>query len=65
VEVTYVDDGSRDRSLSLLRAVAARDARVTVLEPAQLGHQPAHGGWRSRKATVSCSWTEISRIRRR
>lgn len=41
-EVTYVDDGSRDRSLSLLRALAARDARVTVLELSRnWGHQPA------------------------
>ncbi len=41
-EVTYVDDGSQDRSLELLRAVASRDARVTVLELSRnWGHQPA------------------------
>jgi polyisoprenyl-phosphate glycosyltransferase len=41
-EVTYVDDGSRDRSLELLRAIAERDARVTVLELSRnWGHQAA------------------------
>lgn len=31
-EVLYVDDGSRDDSLALLRAISARDARVAVIE---------------------------------
>ncbi len=31
-EIVYVDDGSRDRSLDLLRAAAAADPRVTVVE---------------------------------
>jgi undecaprenyl-phosphate 4-deoxy-4-formamido-L-arabinose transferase len=31
-EVLYVDDGSTDESLALLRAISARDARVAVLE---------------------------------
>lgn len=31
-EVLFVDDGSQDASLALLRAASARDARVTVLE---------------------------------
>jgi undecaprenyl-phosphate 4-deoxy-4-formamido-L-arabinose transferase len=31
-EVLYVDDGSTDESLSLLRTISARDARVAVLE---------------------------------
>lgn len=31
VEVLYVDDGSRDRSLDVLTAIAARDARVTIV----------------------------------
>lgn len=32
VEIVFVDDGSRDRSLERLRAIAARDARVRVVE---------------------------------
>ncbi len=31
VEVVYVDDGSRDRSLDVLTEIAARDARVTIV----------------------------------
>ncbi|MGD9764982.1 MAG: glycosyltransferase [Candidatus Binatia bacterium] len=31
-EVLYVDDGSRDDSLSMLRAISARDPRVAVIE---------------------------------
>jgi undecaprenyl-phosphate 4-deoxy-4-formamido-L-arabinose transferase len=31
VEVVYVDDGSRDRSLDVLHEIAARDPRVTVV----------------------------------
>ncbi len=41
-EVVYVDDGSRDRSLQLLLAHQAHDARVTVVELSRnWGHQPA------------------------
>ena len=41
-EVTYIDDGSRDRSLDLLRALVERDSRVTVLELSRnWGHQAA------------------------
>src|SRR5262245_28424781 len=41
-EVIYVDDGSRDRSLSLLLEHQSRDARVTVIELSRnWGHQPA------------------------
>jgi glycosyltransferase involved in cell wall biosynthesis len=32
VEIVFVDDGSRDRSLERLRAVAAKDARVRIVE---------------------------------
>lgn len=32
VEIVFVDDGSRDRSLARLRAIAARDARVRIVE---------------------------------
>ena len=32
VEIVFVDDGSRDRSLDRLRGIAARDARVRVVE---------------------------------
>lgn len=32
VEIVFVDDGSRDRSLDRLRAIAARDVRVRVVE---------------------------------
>jgi glycosyltransferase involved in cell wall biosynthesis len=31
-EIVFVDDGSRDASLAKLRAVAARDARVRIIE---------------------------------
>jgi glycosyltransferase involved in cell wall biosynthesis len=41
-EVVFVDDGSRDRSLELLRAVAARDPRCRVISFARnFGHQAA------------------------
>ena len=41
-EVIYVDDGSRDRTLSCLEAIAARDARVQVIELARnFGQQAA------------------------
>lgn len=41
-EVVYVDDGSRDRSLELLRARQAADARVVVVELSRnWGHQAA------------------------
>ncbi len=41
-DVIYVDDGSRDRSLELLREIAERDLRVTVLELSRnWGHQAA------------------------
>jgi glycosyltransferase involved in cell wall biosynthesis len=32
VEIVFVDDGSRDRSLERLRAIAATDARVRIVE---------------------------------
>jgi len=32
VEIVFVDDGSRDASLAKLRAVAAKDARVRIVE---------------------------------
>ena len=32
VEIVFIDDGSRDRSLERLRAIAAKDARVRVVE---------------------------------
>lgn len=35
VEVVYVDDGSRDRSLDVLTDIAARDERVTVVSLAR------------------------------
>ncbi|MGH7785526.1 MAG: glycosyltransferase [Candidatus Binatia bacterium] len=41
VEVWYVDDGSSDDSLALLRAIAARDARVGVIELARNAGQHA------------------------
>src|SRR5581483_8288146 len=34
-EVIYVDDGSRDRSLDVLLAIAARNERVTVVSLAR------------------------------
>lgn len=41
-EVVYVDDGSRDQSLKLLREVQRQDARVTVIELSRnWGHQAA------------------------
>jgi glycosyltransferase involved in cell wall biosynthesis len=41
-DVTYVDDGSSDNSLKLLREIAERDPRVTVLELSRnWGHQAA------------------------
>ncbi|MDX2166247.1 MAG: glycosyltransferase [Deltaproteobacteria bacterium] len=40
-EVLYVDDGSSDESLALLRAISARDARVVVLELARNSGQHA------------------------
>ncbi len=42
VEILYVDDGSRDRTLGLLRAMAASDARVRYLSFSRnFGHQAA------------------------
>jgi undecaprenyl-phosphate 4-deoxy-4-formamido-L-arabinose transferase len=41
VEVWYVDDGSSDGSLALLREIAARDARVGVVELARNAGQHA------------------------
>jgi dolichol-phosphate mannosyltransferase len=41
-EVIYVDDGSRDESLAMLREVQARDSRVVVVELSRnWGHQSA------------------------
>jgi dolichol-phosphate mannosyltransferase len=42
IEILYVDDGSRDRTLPLLRLLAARDARVRYLSLSRnFGHQAA------------------------
>jgi len=42
VEILYVDDGSRDRTLPLLRRLAARDGRVRYLSLSRnFGHQAA------------------------
>ncbi|MEP7188176.1 MAG: glycosyltransferase, partial [Roseiflexaceae bacterium] len=41
-EIIFVDDGSRDESLSLLRALATNDPQVLVVELARnFGHQVA------------------------
>src|SRR5438309_2083901 len=41
-EIVYVNDGSRDSSLTLLLEIQKRDARVTVVEFSRnFGHQPA------------------------
>ena len=41
-EIVYVDDGGRDRTLELLRGIAARDAAVRVLVLSRnFGHQKA------------------------
>jgi len=41
-EVVYVNDGSRDKSLSLLVEIQQKDPRVTVVEFSRnFGHQPA------------------------
>ena len=41
-EIVFVDDGSRDGSLDIMRDLAARDARVVVVELARnFGHQIA------------------------
>jgi polyisoprenyl-phosphate glycosyltransferase len=41
-EIVYVNDGSRDSSLSLLLAIQRHDPRVTVVEFSRnFGHQPA------------------------
>ncbi|GJM26090.1 MAG: glycosyl transferase [Phycisphaerae bacterium] len=41
-EVIYVDDGSRDESMAMLRDMQARDSRVVVVELSRnWGHQPA------------------------
>ena len=41
-EIVLVDDGSRDNSLTIMRGLAARDSRVTVVELARnFGHQVA------------------------
>lgn len=42
IEIVYVDDGSRDRTLSVLRALAAADRRVCYLSFSRnFGHQAA------------------------
>jgi polyisoprenyl-phosphate glycosyltransferase len=42
LEVVYVDDGSKDRTLALLCDIAQRDRRVCVLSLSRnFGHQPA------------------------
>jgi len=41
VEIIYVDDGSRDRTLDALKAVQANDARVRIVELAGNFGQPA------------------------
>jgi hypothetical protein len=42
LEIIYIDDGSRDATLRLLEAIAARDARVVVIELARnFGQQAA------------------------
>ena len=41
-EILYVNDGSRDRSLDILREIAAQDLRVKVLSFSRnFGHQTA------------------------
>lgn len=41
-EVIFIDDGSRDRSLEILRGYAAQDPRLNILSLSRnFGHQPA------------------------
>src|SRR5437868_2499348 len=52
-EVVFVDDGSRDQSLELLREIAAKDPRYRIVSFARnFGHQAAITGSTTRGEAV-------------
>jgi len=66
-EVVYVNDGSTDFSLQLLRGLQAIDSHVVVVELSRnWGHMGAiSAGIQTARGTQSFLWTVIFRIRRK
>ena len=72
-EFLFVNDGSRDQSLSILREFAASDEKVKIVNFSRnFGHEAAmiagidyaKGDWTMRAVTVSSAWTRTCSIRR-
>lgn len=64
-ELLFVNDGSADRSLEILRELARRDDRVRVVEFSRnFGHEAAESRLVRPGETASSAWTQTSSIRR-
>ena len=65
-ELLFVNDGSADRSLEILRELARRDDRVRVVEFSRnFGHEAAMiAGIDYARGDASSAWTQTSSIRR-
>ena len=66
-EIVFVDDGSRDRTFSLISDAAATDSRVVGLSLSRTSaiSRRSQPGSRRRRVTSWFSWTAISRMRPR